>query len=77
MGEALERDAPITALDQFMTAKEVMERLRIAHRTLYRKIEEEGFPRPIRFNANCVRWREREVVAWVEAAAARNVEARV
>ena len=59
----------ITALDQLMTAREVMERLRFGHRTLYRKIEQEGFPRPIRFNVNCVRWRERDVVAWVEAAA--------
>lgn len=69
MGDMRQGNDVLTKLDQLLTAKEVMARLRFAHRTLYRKIEEEGFPAPIRFNVNCVRWRERDVAAWVEAAA--------
>nr|WP_240906426.1 AlpA family phage regulatory protein [Komagataeibacter xylinus] len=54
------------ALAQLLTAREVADRLRITTRTLYRKLERGGFPKPVRLGPQCVRWDEGDVRAWVD-----------
>ncbi|MCE2580053.1 AlpA family phage regulatory protein [Komagataeibacter sp. FNDCR1] len=62
-------------LDQLLTAKEVASRLRVTIRTLYRRIEDSGFPLPIRLGPNCVRWNETEVQQWIDRRRELNIAA--
>ncbi len=35
--------------------------------TIWRWIQTEGFPRPVRLSENVVAWRQSEVVAWIQS----------
>lgn len=37
----------------------------LARSTVYAKINEAGFPQPVRVHGKCVAWKESEVSAWI------------
>ncbi|MFT9381118.1 helix-turn-helix transcriptional regulator [Gluconobacter sp. P5B12] len=52
-------------LEQLLTAQEVADKLRTTPSNLYRKIKAGKFPAPIQLSIRCVRWRESDVVEWL------------
>jgi prophage regulatory protein len=42
----------------------------LSHSTIYRWMDAEEFPRPIKLGAASVRWREADLKAWIESKAA-------
>ena len=52
-------------LGQLLTAQEVADKLRTTPSNLYRKIKAGKFPAPIQLSIRCVRWRESDVVEWL------------
>ncbi len=48
-----------------LSAAELAERLCISARTLWRMVQREDFPQPVRFNRKLVRWKTSEVEVWV------------
>lgn len=57
---------PPASVGQFLTATEVTQRLKVGKSTLYRKIRNEGFPKPIQMGLRCARWSEESVSNWLE-----------
>lgn len=57
----------MTELGHYLKPQEVQKRLRISRGTLESLIETEGFPRPIRFSARTSRFREQDVIQWIES----------
>lgn len=45
---------------------EVLEKCSFSRSTLYRLIESEDFPRPIRLSKRSVAWLEHEINAWIQ-----------
>ncbi|WP_366125284.1 helix-turn-helix transcriptional regulator [Acetobacter cerevisiae] len=56
---------PPASVGQFLTATEVTQRLKVGKSTLYRKIRNEGFPKPIQMGLRCARWSEDEIKNWI------------
>lgn len=52
-------------LEQLLTAQEVADKLRTTPSNLYRKIKAGKFPAPIQLSVRCVRWKESDVVHWL------------
>ncbi|WP_415560625.1 helix-turn-helix transcriptional regulator [Gluconobacter sp.] len=52
-------------LEQLLTAQEVADKLRTTPSNLYRKIKAGKFPAPIQLSIRCVRWKESDVVQWL------------
>jgi prophage regulatory protein len=57
-------------LDFIMRRDEVCRRTGMPASTLYRAMEENGFPRPIKLSERAVGWLVNEVEAWLAARAA-------
>ncbi|KXV69138.1 hypothetical protein AD952_14500 [Acetobacter cerevisiae] len=57
---------PPPSVGQFLTATEVTQRLKVGKSTLYRKIRNEGFPKPIQMGLRCARWSEEAISNWLE-----------
>ena len=45
---------------------ELIKRLKISKTSIYRMIKAGKFPRPLRLGARASRWREDEIMQWVE-----------
>lgn len=54
-------------LGHYLKPSEVQRRLGISRGTLEALIENEGFPKPIKFSAKTNRFREQDVIRWVES----------
>ena len=74
MHESLQTTPPQTAVPAAPTVQRVR-LLRIAdvcfatglgRSTVYAKIKENSFPRPVQLHGTCVAWREADVNAWIE-----------
>lgn len=52
---------------QLLKIADVCGELRISRTTVYKKINTEGFPKPIKFGAKTSVWRSSDVAAWVES----------
>lgn len=46
---------------------EVLHLVGFAHSSLYRAMEKEGFPQPVKIGARSVAWRENEVIEWIDS----------
>jgi excisionase family DNA binding protein len=44
-----------------LTARQVAQRLSVSIRTLWKMVKEGTFPKPLRFNPKCFRWKRTEV----------------
>jgi len=54
-------------METLMTAEQVCELLHCDRKTIYRRMERAGFPRPLRVARNRVLWRASEVELWINA----------
>ena len=52
---------------RLLTCEEVEHRVRLSRSSLYRKIRKGTFPASIQIGERAVRWREDEIVAWIES----------
>jgi predicted DNA-binding transcriptional regulator AlpA len=52
--------------ERLMDAGEVAGLLAVCRRTLWRMVQRDGFPAPIRFNRKLARWKHSEVVRWMK-----------
>lgn len=53
-------------LDRLLTIDAVAEALAVHRASIYRMIQEQGFPRPLKIGSRS-RWRQSEIKAWLEA----------
>ena len=51
--------------DRILRLKPVLERTGLSRSTLYRKVGDGGFPKPVQISARCVGWRESAIQAWM------------
>ena len=74
MNTTAQNPTPLTAQPQNQTVFQAERLLRIrdvthvtglARSTVYAKINEAGFPQPVRVHGKCVAWKESEVNAWI------------
>lgn len=61
--------------DHLITLAEIKKQLSVSTATIYRWMEREGLPRPIRFSSQTVRWKQSEVNAWIEQKQAASTQA--
>ncbi len=54
-------------IDSYMKLKEVMKVTTLGSTTIYRKMKSGDFPLARELGPNCVRWRESEVLAWMNS----------
>jgi prophage regulatory protein len=57
---------PIT-LCKLLTFAQVSEAVALGRSTVYQRIKEKTFPRPVSLGAHCVRWRSDDIAAWIDA----------
>ena len=53
--------------DRLLRLSEVIALTRYSRSSIYRKMRDESFPKPLKMGDRAVRWRESEVTAWVAA----------
>ena len=56
-----------TITPQILRLPEVVATTRISKATIYRLLNRDGFPRPIKLGERCVGWRRGEVDSWLES----------
>lgn len=54
-------------LDRLLRLSEVKAATGLSHATIYRRMDANAFPRPVRLGPQTVRWRERDIIAWQES----------
>ncbi|MGE5564329.1 MAG: helix-turn-helix transcriptional regulator [Bacillota bacterium] len=52
---------------RILRLRSVLERTGLTRSTLYRKLHEGTFPKPVRLSPRCVGWQESEIDAWVRS----------
>jgi prophage regulatory protein len=52
---------------RFLRIEQVIEMTTVPRTTLYRKIKQGAFPRPVHLGQNAVRWIEADILAWMDA----------
>ncbi len=57
----------LTDRDVLLTRREVERRTGLSRSTLYRKMREGTFPVPLKVSERAVRWRERDIRAYVDS----------
>lgn len=51
--------------ERILRLRSVLERTGLSRSTLYRKVSDGAFPKPVQISARCVGWRESAVIAWL------------
>lgn len=51
--------------ERLLRLGEVREKTSLGATTIWRYVQTEGFPAPIRLGPNCSRWKESEIDAWI------------
>ncbi|PZQ13666.1 MAG: transcriptional regulator [Ancylobacter novellus] len=54
--------------DRLLRISEVSHRTGLAASTIYKKMEDAGFPKPIKLGTRTVRWWQSQVAEWVKEA---------
>ena len=54
-------------MDRLLRISDVQEMTGLSRASVYKKVAEGLLPRPVRLSARCVRWRESELLASIEA----------
>lgn len=52
-------------LDRLLTIKQITAEIGISRSTIYRRIREGAFPKPVRIGPRATRWRESAIRVWV------------
>lgn len=55
--------------ERLLRLREVMRKTGMGSSTIYRKMDQGEFPRPVRISPTMVRWRESEIDAWIDSLA--------
>lgn len=55
--------------DRLLKLADVMAKVGLGSTWIYKRMDTGEFPRPIKFGERCVRWRESDINAWIDAAA--------
>ena len=53
--------------DVLLTRREVERRTGLSRSTIYKKMREGTFPRPVKVGSRGVRWLERDITAWIQS----------
>ncbi|MCV9906655.1 YdaS family helix-turn-helix protein [Brucella sp. HL-2] len=56
----------MTAIPTLLSIDEVCKAISIGKSTVYKWMDEQKFPRPLRLSPTCVRWREHDVANWLQ-----------
>jgi prophage regulatory protein len=67
MSDTINLDPARPAPDRLMALPEVVTTVGICASTIYSRIAAGTFPQARRLSAGCVRWRESEIAAWIDA----------
>lgn len=54
-------------LRTLLTFAQVYDAVQICKSTMYRKMGEGTFPRPVTLGPGCVRWRSDDIAAWIDS----------
>jgi prophage regulatory protein len=49
---------------QYISDKQLSERLEVSRQTIWRWVREGNLPKPIKLGSNCARWKLSEIEAW-------------
>ena len=49
---------------QYISDKQLSERLEVSRQTIWRWVREGNLPKPIKLGSNCTRWKLSEIEAW-------------
>jgi excisionase family DNA binding protein len=60
---------PGVGVEVLLTSQQVAEKLSMSVRTLWRLVASGRFPQPIRYNRKLVRWKNSDVMRYIEALA--------
>lgn len=58
--------------EQFLTVKEVSQRLSIGRSTVWAWAYDDKFPKPVRLSSRCTRWRLSDIISWENSKASAN-----
>lgn len=56
--------------ERLLRLQDVIERTSLGKTTIYKRIGEGAFPRPVSLGGQCVRWREVEIDDWIRSLSA-------
>ena len=54
-----------TVIDNWMKLRDVIEATKLSRTTIYRRIGQGTFPKPVVITEACVRWRQSDIAAWM------------
>jgi|GEM_PF-1889356 len=60
----------MTEIPTLLKIDEVCEKIGVKKSTVYKWMDEQNFPRPLKLSPTCVRWREDDVARWLQEIAA-------
>lgn len=59
--------ADLNAPDRLLKLDEVRRKIGMGATWIYDRIRKGEFPRPLKLSERCVRWRERDINAWIDS----------
>lgn len=54
-------------MTRLLRIRDVMHMTGLSRSTIYRKMQEDSFPKPVKAGAAAVRWREADILGWISA----------
>ena len=63
-------------MDRLMTVKDVAAAVSLSKATIYNRLSDKTFPRPVKVGGKAVRWRQSDIEAWIEGLSTGVVESR-
>jgi len=51
--------------DRFLKLRDVIAMTSLSRSTIYRRMDQSTFPRPVTISEACVRWRESDIQSWM------------
>ncbi len=60
-------NGPLPLGDRLLRRRQVEEMTGLSRSSIYRLMQDEEFPRPVRVGTNAVRWRLSDITLWLES----------
>ena len=74
MASRVQPEEVITMQDRLLRRREVEELTGLSRASIYRKLPDGEFPRPVKVGSTAVRWKESDIAAWIESRPAATTE---